>query len=202
MHKNLCFLCQDEEVKQVFNPAFFVSFHSVRTFRSHLVRAKVYPVGEPLVGSRKCNKNLCQVCKNVIETEASQYFVNKKVYKINHRFTCSDKCLVHLLSFKVFGMQYNSQTNDEFRYRWNNYKDNWKSLRGEDHKEVGFSAHFQTADHSGLFNDTEIRFLIRWIPLTLLDVRIFGSILLKLAILRVLIMLIHTISYLLFLQFN
>ena len=59
------------------------------------------------------------------------------------------------MSFKVFGMQYNSQTNDEFRYRWNNYKDNWKSLRGEDHKEAGFFAHFQTADYSGLFNDTD-----------------------------------------------
>ena len=119
-------------------------------------------MGERLVGSRKCNKNRCH--KNVIETEASQYFVDKKVYKINHRFTCSDKCLVHLLSFKVFGMQYNSQTNDEFRYRWNNYKDNWKSLRGEDHKEAGFFAHFQTADYSGLFNDTEIRFVDKTDP--------------------------------------
>ena len=43
--KNFCFLYQDEEVKQVFNPAPFVSFHSVRTLRSHLVRAKIYPVG-------------------------------------------------------------------------------------------------------------------------------------------------------------
>ena len=39
--KNLCFLYQDEEVKQVFNPAPFVSFRRVRTLRSHLVRAKV-----------------------------------------------------------------------------------------------------------------------------------------------------------------
>ena len=68
------------------------------------------------------------------------------------------------MSFKVFGMQYNSQTNDEFRYRWNNYKDNWKSLRGEDHKEAGFFAHFQTADYSGLFNDTEIRFVDKTDP--------------------------------------
>ena len=46
-------------------------------------------------------------------------------------------------------MQYNGLTNDEFRYRWNNYKDNnQRSLRGEHHKQ-GFFAHFQTADHSG-----------------------------------------------------
>ena len=92
--KNLYFLYQDEEVKQVFNPAPFISFRSVRTLRNHLVRAKVYPVGERPVGSKKCNKNRCQVCKNVTETEAFQSFVDKKIYKINHRCTCSDKCLV------------------------------------------------------------------------------------------------------------
>ena len=146
IRKNFCFLYQDEEVKQVFNPAPFVSFCSVRTLRSHLVRAKVYPVGERPVGSRKCNKNGCQICKNVIETETFQSFVDKKVYKINHRFTCSDKFLVHLLSCKVCGMQYNSQTNDEIRCRWNNYKDNnWKSLRGEDNKQAGFFAFLLTS---------------------------------------------------------
>ena len=43
--KNLCFLHQDEDVKQVFNLVPFVSIHIVRTIRSHLLRAKVYPVG-------------------------------------------------------------------------------------------------------------------------------------------------------------
>ena len=81
--KNLCFLYQDEEAKQVFSPAPFVLFRSVRTRRSHLVRAKIYPVKERLVGSRKCNKNRCQVCKNVIETETFQSFVDQKIYKIN-----------------------------------------------------------------------------------------------------------------------
>ena len=158
--KNLCFLHQDEEVKQVFNPAPFFSFCSVRTITSHLGRAKVYPVGERLGGSKKCNKNHCQVCKNVIETETFQYFADKKIYKINQRFTCSDKCLVNLSSCKVCGMQYNGQTNDEFRYRWNNYKDNnQKSLRDEDHKQASFFAHFQTAGHNGFMNDIEIRFI-------------------------------------------
>ena len=172
MSKNLCFLYQDEEVRQVFNPAPFVSFRIVRTLRSHLVRARVYPVGERLVGSRKCNKNCCQVCKNVIEIETFQSFVDK-VYKINHRFTCSDKCLVYLLSCKVCGMQCNGQTNDEFKYRWNNYKDNnQKSLRGEDHKQTGFFAHFQTAGHNGLLMTLKLNLFRRRIPLTLLDVRI------------------------------
>ena len=154
----------------------FVSFPSVRTLRNHLMRAKVYSVGERLVGSRKFNENRYQVCKNVIETETFQSFVDKKVYKINHRFTCSGKCLVYLLSCMVCGMQYNGQNNDEFRYRWNNYKDNnRKSLRGEDHKQAGFFAHFQTAGDSGFINDTERdKLLIRRLPQTLLDVKVFG----------------------------
>ena len=63
IRKNLSFLYQDNKVKQVFNPDPFATYRSVRTLRNHLVRAKVYPVGERLVGSRKCNKNHCQVCK-------------------------------------------------------------------------------------------------------------------------------------------
>ena len=62
INKNLCFLNQYEEVRQVFTPVPYISFRNVRTLRSHLVRAKVYPVGEKLVGPRKCNKNWCQVC--------------------------------------------------------------------------------------------------------------------------------------------
>ena len=69
------------------------------------------------------------------------------------------------MSYKVCGMQYNGQTNDEFRNRWNKYKNNsWKSLRGEDHKQAGFFAHFQTAGHSGFINDTEIRFIDKTNP--------------------------------------
>ena len=140
IRKNIFLLYQDEEVKRVFPPAPFVSFRTARTLRSHLVRAKVYPVQERLVGSRKCFRNPCQVCRNVVKTDIFQSFVDKKVYKINNRFTCSDKCLVYLLSYKVCGQQYTGQIVDEFRYRWNNYKDNnRKSLRGRgQHKQDGF----------------------------------------------------------------
>ena len=54
------------------------------------MRAEVYPVEERHAGSRKYLRNRCQVCKNVLETDTFQCFANKKVYKINHRFTCSD----------------------------------------------------------------------------------------------------------------
>ena len=115
IRKNLFLLYQDEEVKRVFSPAPFVSFCTARTLRTDLVKTKVYPAEERLVGSRKCFRNRCQVCKNVVEKDTFQIFVDKKVYKINHRF--SDKCLVYLLLYKVCGRQYTGQTVDELRYR-------------------------------------------------------------------------------------
>ena len=63
IRKNFCFLYQDEEVKQVFNPVPFVSIRSVRTIGSHIVKVEVYPVGEKLVGSRKCNKIIAKFAK-------------------------------------------------------------------------------------------------------------------------------------------
>ena len=82
-----------------------------------------------------------------------------------HRFTCSDICLVYLLSCKVCGRQYTGQTVDEFRYRWNNYKDNnRKSLRGNEHKQAGFFAHFEGLDHNGFLEDTEITFIDKTDP--------------------------------------
>ena len=109
--------------------------------------------------------NVTKIIAKCIETETFQSFVDKKVYKINPRFTCSDNCMVYLLSYKVCSMQYNGQTNDEFRHRWKNYKDNnQKSLRGEDHKQADFLPHFQRADHSGFINNTEIIFVDKTDP--------------------------------------
>ena len=79
--------------------------------------------------------------------------------------------MFYLLSCKVCGWQYTAQTLDEFRYRWNNYKDNnRKSLRGDKHKQAGFFTHFQSLDHSSFLEDTEITKQTR---LTLIGVRNF-----------------------------
>ena len=53
----------------------------MRTLRSHLVRAKVNSVGERLVGSMKCNKNCCQVCKKAIETETFNLSLTRRFTK-------------------------------------------------------------------------------------------------------------------------
>ena len=72
--------------------------------------------------------------------------------------------------------QHIDQTVDEFRYRWNSYKDNNKKiLRGHEHKQAGFFPHFQSLDHNGFLNDTEIT-LKKQTRLTLLDLGNFGLI--------------------------
>ena len=102
-----------------------------------------------VLGSRKCLRNRYLVCKNVAETNTFQGFVDKKVYKINH----------YLLSFKVCEW-HTGQTVDEFRYRWNSYKDNnRRCLRGDEHKKQAWSfAHFRSLDHHSFLEDTEITF--------------------------------------------
>ena len=69
-------------------------------------------------------ETVAKFVKIVVETDMFLSFVDQKVYKINHKFTCSDKCLVYLLSCKVRGQQCTGQTVDKLRHRWNNYKDN------------------------------------------------------------------------------
>ena len=111
----------DEEVKKVFFPGLMVSFGSARKVSSYLVRAKLYTL-ERTISSFKCNKIRCQVCLNVNETDSFTSTVTRKTYKINHKFNCSDKCLIHLLACKKCLIQCVGKTVDEFRYRWNNFK--------------------------------------------------------------------------------
>ena len=47
-------------------------FCSAKTLRSHLVQAKVYLIEGGLLELKKCNKNCCQVSKNVRETGTFQ----------------------------------------------------------------------------------------------------------------------------------
>ena len=64
------------------------------------------------------------------------------------------------MSCKIYSIEYNDHTNDEFRERWDNYKDKTqKILRGKEHKQTACYAHFQTAGYSGLINDIEMRFI-------------------------------------------
>ena len=123
INQNIYLLNMNEETKKVFSPRPMVSFRSPRKTSSYLVRAKLYPL-DRVVGSTKCGKKRCEVCMNVSETNTFTSNVTGETYKINHKLTCDDNCLIYLLSCKCCGKQYVGETTDSFRYRWNNYKDN------------------------------------------------------------------------------
>ena len=127
--KKLSILYMDKEVKKVFTLRPMVSSCSARKLSSYLVRAKLYPL-ERTVGSYKCKGKRCQLCNNITETDSFTCSNDHLNYKINHKFDCN--CLIYLITCNRCLKQYIAQTVNEFRHRWNNYKDNAKRFeRGE-----------------------------------------------------------------------
>ena len=156
IRKKIIYLYAEQQVKQVFTPAPFVSFRSDFSLRNDLVQAKVYPLLREKWSSC-CGKSRCETCFNIKETNTFQSFVTKKVYKINHHFHCDSKCIVYLLSCKVCRLQYVGSTVDRFRLRWNNYKCSQRgALQGGAPKQNYFHQHFLSEDHHRLLEDCEI----------------------------------------------
>ena len=111
-----------QKYKRYVSPRPMVSFGSICKISSYVVRAKLYPL-DRVVGSTKCVKKRREVCMNVSETST----FTSDTYKINHKLTCDDNCLIWFLSCKCCRKQYVGETTDSFRYRWNNNKDNHRN---------------------------------------------------------------------------
>ena len=110
-----------KKLERYWSPGPMISFRNAKKLSRYLVRAKLYPI-ERTVGSFKGNGKRCQTCLNVNEADTFTSTTTGETYKINHQFNCNSKCLVYLLTFKVWLKQYAGQTAEEFRLRWNNYK--------------------------------------------------------------------------------
>ena len=164
LKKYLDILYLDEEVKKVFSPGPMVSYRSPRKLRSYLVRAKVHPVKREKA-SRMCKKSKCHVCFNVKETDTFSCNRTGKNYKINHHLTCDDKCLIYLLNCNKCNLQYVGQTTESFRYRWNNYKCNYrKYLEGETCMQKHIFQHFNSEGHTGFLEDVSVSFIDKTDP--------------------------------------
>ena len=156
IHENLNLLYMNDVVKDTFTPGPMVSFRTSRKLSSYLVRAKLYPL-ERTVGSRKCSKKRCEVCENVQNSDTFQSSVTTETFKINHRLTCDDKCLVYLFTCKTCSKQYTGETTDQFRLRWNNYKSNDRKFkRGEPSMQEHLFEHFYSDGHNGFLEDVAI----------------------------------------------
>ena len=106
----------NEETKKVFSPRPMVSLRSPRKISRYQVRAKLYPL-DGVVGSTKCSKKRCEASMNVSEANTFTSNVTGEAYKVNHKLTFDDNCLIYLLSCKCSGKQYVGETTDNFRYR-------------------------------------------------------------------------------------
>ena len=72
----------------------------------------------------------------------------------NHKLNYDDNCLIYLLSCKCCGKQYVWEATDNFRYRWNNFKDNdRKHSRKENFMQEYLLKHFNSMEHNGFLNN-------------------------------------------------
>ena len=109
-----------------------VSFRGSRKISSYLIRVKLYPI-ERTVGSFRCGREGCEVCKYITETNTFSSSITGETHKTNHRLDCNDKCLVYLLICNKRKKQYIGQTTDNFRGKW--YNDKSKHFESEVHTE-------------------------------------------------------------------
>ena len=149
-------LYQVEPVKRVFTLPPMVSYRKARKLSSYLVRAQLYLLKRKR-GSYKSGNLRCLVCNNIEETDTFTCTVTGESFKINHHLCCYNKCLVYLLTCKVYKKQYMRKTVDRFRIRWKNYKESNKEFwRGEEIKQKSLHEHFLSDSHFVCF------FSIHW----------------------------------------
>ena len=98
-------LYMNDEVKKVFSPKPMISFRSARELSSYLVRAKQYRINST-VRSFKSTKKRWEVCENINVTDSFTFSVTQKIYKINHKLNCDDKCLIYPLTCKQWLKKY------------------------------------------------------------------------------------------------
>ena len=105
----------------MFYSVLVVYYLNRRKIKNYIVRLKLYPIERKVRGSR-CGNPRCQLCTSIQATDTFSSFVTISEHKINHSFNCNIKCFVYSLSYKTFCKQYNDETVDTFRSRWNNCK--------------------------------------------------------------------------------
>ena len=107
-----------------------------------------------VVGSTNCQNKRCQICYNIRKTDYFQSCHLNTEYKINHKFHCNDKCLVELLTCKVYWKKFVRQAVDRFSLRWKKYKESIrKTAKSLDHKQVYLFNNFKTEGHAWFLND-------------------------------------------------
>ena len=107
----------------------------------------------------------CEVCVNSNETSTFTSTVTGETYIINHRFNCSEKCLVYLLTCNKCKTQDVGQTIDRFWSRWNNTEsDSRKHGQRAICMQQHLFNHFCTSGHCGFLEDVSLTFIDKTDP--------------------------------------
>ena len=140
----------------MFSPGSIVSYRSARKISSYLLIANVFAL-ERKIGSEKCGKSKCEVCFDNQETNTFTSTTTDESFKINHKLNCDGNCLIYLLTCKCCGTQYVQKTTDDFRLKWNNYKNNdRKNAQNEACMQEHFFEHFKSQGHSSFLGNVSI----------------------------------------------
>ena len=92
----------------------------------------------------------------VIDTNTFTSTVTGESFKINHQLNCDDTCIIYLLTCKQCQKKYTWETRDDFSYRWNNYKPNYRKFdRKESCMQEHLYTHFRSPGHRG-FPDVSV----------------------------------------------
>ena len=76
----------------------------------------------------------------------------------NHKLNYDDNCLIYLLSCKCCEKQYVWEATDNFRYRWNNFKDNdRKHSRKENFMQEYLLKNFNSMEHNGFLKELTLQ---------------------------------------------
>ena len=91
--------------------------------------------------------------------------VTKKTYTINHKFDCSDKCFIYLLTCKKCLIQYFDKTVDQFRYRWSNYKSHSRNYDcNQPCMRRHLYEHYSSVGHCGFLEHVSIKLIDKTDP--------------------------------------
>ena len=120
------------------------------------MKAKLYPLHRK-VASKKFAIIFCEVCDYVTDTDTFTSTVTGEYFKIGPHLNCDDRCLIYLLTCKQCQKQYTGETTDNFKYRWSNYKFNFRKFDRKEHCiQEHLYKHFSSPGHIGFLNDTSV----------------------------------------------
>lgn len=122
LRKHYNMLTQSEHLKKVFPEPPRAVYRRCSNLQDILTSSKVRNNYIPHAGCHPCHKPRCKVCTQMTTTTVAKSTANGFSLKIRGDFSCETDNVVYLLECSICKLQYIGQTENAFRYRFNNHK--------------------------------------------------------------------------------